>query len=303
MDTQRTLDEWFALYGVSHCIKINKAIHFLAVKVPGGTRIHSQFPSRTEVTIMPRFVMSLLAPLLLMVSSHVAAATPSALSVATDLYLLIAETTMVTAGHEPDAHAAKAKEILRRLDSALPPVISTVSGQSTERATELQTHWDAVRNTYDREPFMAAFREQNYDYNANAHYDIEIAALLEALDPVATAEAAQSSVQALKWKTLKTVVIYLQVATNLTGGNRFSASDENNDLPTAVAAVDKRLSELKQKFPGKPSAATLNAAIMRWQFIKPALLKSTGQSAPYIVYTHGLKVVQTLDELETAPAR
>lgn len=31
MDTQRTLDEWIALYGVSHCNKTNKAIHFLAV--------------------------------------------------------------------------------------------------------------------------------------------------------------------------------------------------------------------------------------------------------------------------------
>lgn len=252
---------------------------------------------------MPRFVMPFLASLLLMVSSHVAAATPSALSVATDLYLLIAETTMVTADHEPDTHAAKAREILRRLDSALPTVMSTVAGQSAERATELQMHWGVVRRAYGREPFMDAFREQNYDYNENSHYDVAIAALLGALDPVATAEAAQFSVKALKWKTLKTVVIYLQMATNLTGGNRFSASDENNDLPKAVAVVDKRLSEMKRQFAGKPSEATLNAAILRWQFIKPALLKSTGQSAPYIVYTQGLKVVQTLDQLETAPAR
>lgn len=251
---------------------------------------------------MPRVITPFLV-MLLLVSGQVAAATPSALSAATDLYLLIAETTMVTANHEPDTHAAKAKEILRRLDSAMPPVIATVAGESSGRATELQSQWAGVRSAYDRTPFMAAFYEKNYDYNANSHYDVEIAALLQALDPVATAEAAQSSVKAVNWKTLKTVVIYLQVATNLTGGNRFSASDEDNDLPTAVAEVDRRLAELKLQYAGKPPAATLQTAISRWEFIKPALLKPSGQSAPYIVYMHGLKVVQLLDQLEAAPAR
>lgn len=250
---------------------------------------------------MPRVITPFLV--LLLVSGQVVAATPSVLSAATDLYLLIAETTMVTANDEPDAHAAKAKEILRRLDSEMPPVIAKVAGESTGLTTELQDQWDAVRRTYDRTPFMAAFYENNYDYNANAHYDIEIAALLEAMDPAATAEAAQSKVKALNWKTLKTVVIYLQVATNLTGGNRLSASDENNDLPAAVADVDRRLGELKLQYAGKPQAATLQSAISRWQFIRPVLLRSTGESAPYIVYMHGLKVGQILDQLEPAPAR
>lgn len=31
MNTQRTLDEWFELYGTSHRNKTNKAIHFIAV--------------------------------------------------------------------------------------------------------------------------------------------------------------------------------------------------------------------------------------------------------------------------------
>lgn len=247
---------------------------------------------------MLRFILP--AALWLLVSGQTLASTPSALAVANDLYLLIAETSMVSADQEPDLHAARAKEVLRRLEDSMPPAIAAIAGQDSERAAELKSQWNDLRSAYAGTPFMAAFREQTYDINLSGRYTTGASVLLAALDPVATTETARSPVQALKWRALKTIVSYLQITTGIVGGTAFSANDQDNDLPAGVAAVDKGLDELKRKYAGKPQATTLQGAISRWQFIKPTLLKSSGQSTPYIVYMHGLKVVQSLDQLEVA---
>lgn len=235
--------------------------------------------------------------LLLLVAPGARAADTSVLTVTTDLYLLIAETTMVTAEQEPDTHAARAKTVLQRLDASLPAAIATVAGSDADTLADLKMQWTELKSAYEGRTFGIAFRENSYDTNLTARYTSGSTALLAALDKAATAEAERSPVQALRLRTLKTISAYLQTSTGIVGGTSFSANDADNDIPGGVAAVDKGLAQLKTRYAGKPEAAVLKGAAARWQFLRPTLLKAGGQSTPYIVYMHGLKVVQALDEL------
>ncbi|MFZ5723494.1 MAG: hypothetical protein ACOY33_07515 [Pseudomonadota bacterium] len=224
----------------------------------------------------------------------------SALHALSDLYVLIAETSMITADQEPDAHAARAQETQRRLDGTLPPAVQALAGDDPQREAELLGQWQEVKNAYAGKPFAVAFRENSYDIAATARYTSGANALLQALDPAATAEAKQSPVSTVRLRALKTIVSYLQISTGIVGGTAFSANDADNDIPAGVAAVDKGLAELQQQYQGKPEMAALQRARTRWQFLRPTLLKTSGQSTPYIVYAHGLKVVAALAELDPA---
>lgn len=241
---------------------------------------------------------TVLAGLLLLTSAAAQAAGPAAtaLSVSTDLYMLIAETTMVTADQQPDEHAGRAKDILSRLQTSVPGVLSGLKDRA--QADELKAQWEELLTAYEGKPFMVAFRESTYDTSLTARYTAGSGALLMALDEAATREAGATPVKRVQFRALKTLSAYLLLSTGIVGGTAFSANDKDNDIPSGVAAVDKGLAELKQQLAGKPEAATLQRAATRWQFLRPTLLKTSGQSTPYIVYTHGLSVVQTLAQLE-----
>jgi hypothetical protein len=252
---------------------------------------------------MPAMLRSLLLTLALLATlpftaNHAqAAGTP--LSVTDDIYLLVAETTMIMIEMDPAKHASLAREIMQRLKSAVPAAIATVAGNDAALAAELNMQWADLQSAYQGESFGIAFRENSYDTNLTAHYTSGSGALLMAFSDAATAEAAKSTVQKTRLRVLQTVVSYLQVSTGIVGGTSFSANDTDSDIPAGVAAVDKGLAELKAKFSGKPHADTLKTASSRWAFLRPALLNPSNQAAPYAVYTHGLGVASLLEQLET----
>ena len=230
------------------------------------------------------------------------AADASPLAVATDIYALVAETTMVSVEVDPDKHAAMAVKILQRLDTTVPVAITAIADNDAARAADLTMNWEDMKSAYQGESFAIAFRENSYDTNLTARYMSGSDALLMAFDPAATKAAANSPEQQVRLRVLKTITSYLKTSTGIVGGTSQSANDLDNDVPAGVAAVDKGLAELKQKYAGKPQAAALKATTARWSFLRPALLKSSNQSTPFIVYTHGVGVARSLDELAGAAA-
>lgn len=259
------------------------------------------YPRRLpEIATVLRSLLSVFAAGLL-ATGTASAADASPLAVASDLYTLIAETTMVIADQDANTHADKARELLARLDGTLPAAIAAVAGNDAEHAAELKSQWEDLKSAYDGEPFAVAFREKTYDTNLTARYTSGSDALLMALDSTASAEAAKSPVQDVRLRALKTISSYMLVSTGIVGGTSMSANDKDNDLPSGVAAVDKGLADLKARYAGKPEAAVLKDASTRWQFLRPTFLKTSGQSTPYIVYVHGLGMVHALDKLG-APA-
>lgn len=239
----------------------------------------------------------LMAGLGLAAAQAAAATDTSALAVSSDLHALIAETTLVTADQEPDLHADRAKTVLERLRVSVPAALAAVVKDPGQKS-ELEAQWADLLTAYEGTPFAVAFRENSYDTNLTARYSAGSGSILLALEPAAAAQAAKSPVAQVRLRAMKTLSSYLQLSTGIVGGTSFSANDEENDIPSGVAAVDKGLAALKKQYAGKPEAATLQRAISRWQFLRPTLLKSSGQSTPFIVYTHGQAVVQALAQLE-----
>lgn len=231
------------------------------------------------------------------IAAPVLATDNSALTVSTDLYTLIAETSMVTADQEPDIHAAKAKEVLDRLRVSVPVALAATVKDPGQKG-ELDAQWQDLLSAYAPTPFGSAFRENSYDTNLTARYSSGAGAVLLALEAEANAQAAKSPLTQVRLRAMKTLSSYLQLSTGIVGGTSFSANDTDNDIPSGVAAVDKGLAELKKQYAGKPEAAALQRAASRWQFLRPTLLKSSGQSTPFIVYTHGQAMVQALAQLE-----
>ena len=231
-----------------------------------------------------------------LIAAPAMAADTSALAVTTDLHALIAETTLVTADQDPDLHADRAKVALDRLRVSVPAALATVIKDPAQKG-ELDAQWADLLTAYEGTPFAVAFRENSYDTNLTARYSSGAGSILLALEPAATAQTAKSPVAQVRLRVMKTLSAYLQLSTGIVGGTSFSAN-EDNDIPAGVAAVDKGLTALKKQYAGKPEAATLQRAISRWQFLRPTMLKSSGQSTPFIVYTHGQAVVQALTQLE-----
>lgn len=232
-----------------------------------------------------------------LIAATAPAADNSALTVTTDLHALIAEMTLVMADQEPDLHADKASTALDRLRVSVPAALTAFGPKDPGQLAELNDQWQDLLSAFEGAPFAAAFRENSYDTNLTARYTSGTGSVLTALAPAAAAQAAKSPAAQVRLRAMRTLSSYLQMSTGIVGGTSFSAN-EDNDIPAGVAAVDKGLAALKQQYAGKPEAATLQRAISRWQFLRPTLLKSSGQSTPYIVYTHGQAVVQALAQLE-----
>lgn len=249
--------------------------------------------------LRPALLVALLLPF---AATHATEAGSSALAVSGDIYTLIAETTMVSIEVDPAGHAARARDVLTRLETTLPPVIAAIAGNDAARAADLAENWEDLRSAYEGERFAIAFREKTYDMNMVAHYTTGSVGLLTALDPAAELEVANAPEQQLRLRILKTITSYLKTSTGIVGGNSQSANDLDNDVPTGVAAVDRGLAQLQAKYAGTPKEKALRGEMARWSFLRPALLTARNQSAPFIVYTHGLQIAQALDELSRPPA-